>query len=154
MKKFISIFLCLVLCASMALAEVDLSGMSFDELVKLKAQINLAIWMSQEWQEVTVPQGMWEIGVDIPAGHWTLIANKSAYVMLGYGNQLDESGKDLSFRGSIYELDTIIGEDNWAYDENSKNQTDFVLKDGCYLLIDGGSVIFTPYTGKPSLGFK
>ena len=43
MKKIISFVLCLVLCCSVALAEVDLSGMSFDELVALKDKINLVM---------------------------------------------------------------------------------------------------------------
>ncbi len=37
--------------------DIDLSHMSFEDLVTLKDQINLAIWNSKEWQEVTVPQG-------------------------------------------------------------------------------------------------
>ena len=45
--------------------DIDLSGMSIDELVELKDRINLAIWNSQEWEEVTVPQGEWIVGEDI-----------------------------------------------------------------------------------------
>ena len=56
MKKFLFSFIVLVLLITSAAADpVDLSGMSFDELVALRDQLNLAIWNSQEWQEVTVP---------------------------------------------------------------------------------------------------
>jgi len=154
MKKIISFILCLTLCCSVAFAEVDLSGMSYDELIALKNQINLAIWNSQEWQEVTVPQGIWVIGEDIPAGHWTISAQSSAYVLVTYGELLDDTGRSVSPWSSTYAIETIIGEKSWSYNENAISQIDLVLKDGCYLGIDGGSVIFTPYTGKPSLGFK
>lgn len=73
MKKLVSFFLTALLLFSAASADpVDLSGLSFDELVALRDQINLAIWNSQEWQEVTVPAGIWQVGKDIPAGHWSI----------------------------------------------------------------------------------
>ena len=71
MKRTLCIILAFVLVLTLApaaFADVDLSGMSFDELVALKDQINLALWNSADWQEVTVPQGVWQVGADIPAG--------------------------------------------------------------------------------------
>ena len=52
--------------------DIDLSKLSYEELVELKDQINLAIWQSKEWEEVEVPQGIWEVGKDIPEGKWTI----------------------------------------------------------------------------------
>ena len=101
-----------------------------------------------------MPQGIWVIGEDIPAGHWTISAQSSAYVLVTYGELLDDTGRSVSPWSSTYAIETIIGEKSWSYNENAISQIDLVLKDGCYLGIDGGSVIFTPYTGKPSLGFK
>ena len=57
MKKWIALLLVLVSLFSAASAEViattaaeiDLSGMGYEELVALKDRINLAIWKSEEW---------------------------------------------------------------------------------------------------------
>ena len=75
MKRFLSLLLCLLVVVSPAWSIADLpdiSSLSYDELVELKDSINLAIWNSQEWQEVTVPMGVWTVGEDIPVGHWSI----------------------------------------------------------------------------------
>lgn len=51
---------------------IDWETMSYDEWVVLKDQLLLAMWASEEWQEVAVPQDVYPVGEDIPAGHWTL----------------------------------------------------------------------------------
>ena len=76
MKRTIAMVIVFLLVLSdITFAEVDLSGMSYDELVILKDRIDKTIWDSQEWQEVTVPQGLYKIGEDIPAGKWTILAS-------------------------------------------------------------------------------
>lgn len=72
MKKVVMLVLVLVMVGAVALAEVDLSGMTFDELVELRKQVDQAIWASDGWQSVQVPGGDYDVGVDIPAGRWTL----------------------------------------------------------------------------------
>ena len=50
MKKLITFCMTLALVLALApaaFADVDLSGMTFDELVALRDQIDLAIWSSQ-----------------------------------------------------------------------------------------------------------
>lgn len=154
MKKLIPLFLAMIALAMPALADVDLSGMTYDELVALKDQINLAMWQSDEWQEVTVPQGVWEIGVDIPVGHWTIKAADGANTSIKYGSRLDATGKDMSYSDyDIYE--TVKSETRSTFDANEDLvQIDIDAKDGYFIVIDNGSAVFTPYTGKPSLGFK
>lgn len=157
MKKLFVLMLVVVLSFTFtSFAEtIDLSGMSYAELVALKDQINLAIWNSQEWQEVTVPQGVWKVGEDIPAGHWT-VAALGANTTVSYGNKLDESGKKIAynstviFRKQIHNPDAVV-----SFDPNFHlSQVDIDVSDGMYIVIDGGQVVFTPYSGKPSLGFK
>lgn len=133
----------------------DLNKMSYWELIELKDKINLAIWQTEEWQEVTVPQGVWLVGEDIPVGHWTIKAAAS-YCHLTFGTKLDETGKDIDVFGSkFYHYESIRSRDAYSFDASShKSETDFKLEKGTYIIVDGGSVIFTPYTGKPSLGFK
>ena len=73
MKKLLCLLFVLVLLPVVSLSDLpDISGLSYEELVQLRDCINLAIWNSEEWQEVTVPPGLWKIGDDIPAGHWTI----------------------------------------------------------------------------------
>ena len=55
MKKIISCVILLALLFSVSpvgSADIDLSGMSYEELVALKDRINLAMWESDEWEEV------------------------------------------------------------------------------------------------------
>ena len=96
MKKLVSFFLAaLLICSAAAADPVDLSGMSYDELVALRDQINLAIWNSQEWQEVTVPEGIWIVGEDIPAGHWSIrVAAEKDYFYVSCFDKLNETEKN------------------------------------------------------------
>ena len=155
MKKVISFVLCLALCCSVALAEVDLSGMSFDELVALKDKINLAIWNSQEWQEVTVPQGVWLVGEDIPEGHWTISCN-TKYARITTGTVLDDTKQSIDTWNSDFCVYESVTNPNYKYFDpgSDKTQIDLDLKSGVYVVIDQGDVVFSPYAGKPSLGFK
>ncbi len=156
MKKVCLLVLALVLAGSFAFAEVDLSGMSYDELVALKDQINLAIWNSQEWQEVTVPVGVWKVGEDIPAGHWTLTVAPDGNPPFGsvvIGTALNETGKDIDIMSSDYyysESLRLAGADDYP----GLDEMNYDFKDGDYVIINYSDVIFTPYAGKPSLGFK
>lgn len=78
-KKFITIIITIsviigVIPALAVSDGIDLSAMSFDELLALRQQVNMAIWQSDGWQAVEVPAGMYQVGVDIPAGKWTITA--------------------------------------------------------------------------------
>ena len=154
MKKIILLLALALLLPVVAAAQVDLSGMSYAELVELRDQINLAVWESDEWQEVTVPQGVWVVGEDIPAGHWTIKAADGAYCYVKYGPTLDASSKDLDYsRENVSEI--VTSPSTSFYDANSdRTEIDVDAKSGFYFVIDSGSAIFTPYSGKPSLGFK
>ncbi len=160
MKRLLSLlfFFSVLFCATFVAAEsIDLSGLSYDELVDLKKQINLAIWNSREWQEVTVPQGVWEVGKDIPAGHWTIsaapgISRASVYI----GNALKESGLYIdSWESSFYVSESLTSSSSTDYDAfQDKEFFSIELFDGLFVCIDDSSVIFTPFAGKPDLGFK
>jgi len=155
MKKLFALILSMVALSAPAMADVDLSSMSYDELVALKDQINLAIWNSQEWQEVTVPQGIWEIGVDIPVGHWTIRAADGVWCSVQYGSQIDTNGKELSRRSNDFFSEILVSTSSRVYTPG-KDATalDVNALVGAYICIDKGDAVFTPYAGKPSLGFK
>ncbi len=157
MKKLFALLLVLIALPAAALGDLpDISGLSYTELVQLKDQINLAMWNSQEWQEVTVPPGIYEIGKDIPAGHWSMIATKGdGPVSVIYASALAKDGHQVDFTADNY---GYIAEDvcdpaSEYYDASCKTIIDFDLKAGFFLQIES-TLIFTPYAGKPDLGFK
>lgn len=157
MKKLIAVLLVLasLLSASFAAEQYDLSGMTYDELVAMKDQINLAMWNSKEWQEVVVPVGTWKIGEDIPAGYWTISAHEECYITVTYSDVMQDNGRDLSWlmpKNAIHE--TIVGPKNWMYSPSHMRSISIDCKEGFWIQISGGPVMFTPYQGKPSFGFK
>lgn len=153
MKKFLSFLLLFLMVSSVNAEEIDISGLSYQELVALKNRINLAMWQSEEWQEVTVPEGIWEIGKDIPAGHWTITVKGKGSAAITYGNRLDRTGKQISYDSSVFYYKIVNGPENWSFRDGDTNYIDLDLVDGYYIELSGG-VVFTPYTGKPDLGFK
>lgn len=155
MKKLLTILLALFLLMPAADAAdlPDLSGLSYDELVELREQINLAIWNSEEWQEVSVPPGLWKIGEDIPAGHWTIKPGIShGYFYVWYFEEPNEFGRPFATL-TKYVNQAIATEDFHAFGDEYLHFTDFDMKEGWYFYSDH-TVIFTPYAGKPDLGFK
>lgn len=155
MKKVIAILITLALMLSLsaiASADFDLSGLSYDELVALKDQINLAIWNSEEWQEVEVPYGIWIVGEDIPAGKWTVTAGDGCSQRFDIGKTLDPTGTDLGSIDTFWRLRSK----NYSYYDAAKDvdQITVELSAGMIIHIDEGYVTFTPYAGKQSLGFK
>lgn len=136
-------------------ADIDLSGLSFDELIALREQLNLAIWNSQEWHDVTVPAGVWEIGKDIPEGHWTIrLAADDILASFAYTDLLDEFGKDVGYgwkgvHGALCNKKNRDGSLKWPeYSE----EIDIDMKSGMYF-INKAPFSFTTYVGKPDLGF-
>lgn len=158
MKKLISLILSIVclLIPVLCIAEIDLSGMNYDELIALKEQINLAIWNSQEWEEVEVPQGVWIVGKDIPAGHWTIKCPDGwRKTEINWGENIDEAGETISWSGRHSVYNGIYNEKHKYYEEgDGETSYSFEARDGEYIVIDDAPAIFMPYSGKPSLGFK
>lgn len=155
MKKVITILISLALILSLpvcAFAEIDLSGLSYDELVELKDRINKAIWESEEWQEVEVPYGIWIVGEDIPAGKWTVTAGDGCSQRFDIGKKLDPTGTELESTDNWWRLRS---RNYRLFDAASDIESVTVeLAEGMIITIDEGYVTFSPYSGKPSLGFK
>lgn len=157
MKK-LALVLALALAFALvpAHAEVDLSGMTLSELIELSQQVTMAMWETEEWEEVEVPIGVYEIGVDIPAKHWNIAAGDGHFPTIVYASKLDASGRDAEWEDTIYE--EWLMSSSYDYYEDYAGEypesIDLDLSDGGYLIVEEGSVIFTPYTGKVDLGFK
>ena len=158
MKKVAVLIISLVfIIPSVSVADLpDISGLSYEELVQLRDQINLAMWNSQEWQEVTVPVGVWEIGKDIPEGHWSIKpAYEDAIIHLVYTDRLDEYGKDITYgwKGWHGTICNKKHKDGSLRMPEYPEDADLDMKAGMYIIIES-PVMFTPYQGKPALDFK
>lgn len=154
MKKLFSLLLAFSLLIASSLADgFDLSGMSFDDLVALREQLNLAIWNSSEWQEVTVPEGTWIVGVDIPAGHWSIRPAYKEYLSVSAFDRADEAGKGpknctFSWSQELHGPGYVS-----PFGDVCPSETDIELQEGWYFKTSG-SVIFMPYAGHPDFGFN
>lgn len=130
MKKLIALVLvALSLIPMVAFADVDLSGMSFDELVSLNGKLLKEIVSRPEFKEVTVPTGNYTVGEDIPAGTYSLGLASGTF-------------------GSMIQINDYQG----VYSVSSSDPAvgKVALKDGDSIKITMGSMVFKPYVG---LGF-
>lgn len=162
MKRIFCLFLILCLLPVFAYSEqIDLSGMTFEELVELREQINLAIWKSKEWQAVTVPQGVYEVGKDIPAGKWVITCkdgNRDSYLLgrclIKWGSKkpIDEYFTGDTSKGRI----EIWNPKSKDYKQNGVTEYVIELEVGDYVVIDStyGKAVFKTYSGMIDLGFK
>lgn len=157
MKKLISIILLLIVCmtAVCSAEDVDLSGYTLDQLIALRQKITMAMWETEEWQEVRVPMGIYQVGKDIPAGKWTVRCAVDKYSVITFGNKLSPGETDLDIFGTKYGRDFVTSPD-YKYFEKGKDRTEytFSVENGDYILIERCDVIFTPFAGNPDLGFK
>ena len=162
MRKPVTILLAMVILimTTAAVAEVDISELSFDELVALKDKINLAIWNSKEWEEITVPQGEWIVGEDVPAGKWTIkcadvdrhdYMMKECDIMWGFSENGHINTNSEAGGGSV----NLYNPHHEEYATGELTEITVELKDGMVFIINTycAPALFTPYAGKPSLGF-
>lgn len=138
MKKVFCIVVALVgLFAFSAQAEsFNLSALSFQELVQLQQKLNREIMSRPEWKEVTVPVGTWKVGVDIPAGTYSVTGGKLMATLEIY------SSPEKNYRNMV-ESYTFSGMTTTAVGR-------VTLSDGQYVVIDIEPLTFAPPI---SLGF-
>lgn len=141
MKKILSIIVSIVLLFSfsLAVAETNLSELSYDELLALQQSINEEMKSRPEWKGVLVPAGIWTVGVDIPAGVYSISVCKEGQKgkVSVFGKEIDDF---VSNGGCIYPL--VFG-----YEYNTFGKVE--LKDG-YKINITVDVYFAPPL---SLGF-
>ena len=133
MKKLITVILILaLLLPAAALADLpDISGLSSDELLELNHQIQMLLFSEKLVQGITVEQGKYIIGEDIPAGTYRI-------EITGIGGFYDlydkPDGKKIAagLTGSTYHVDGI---------------GKLILEEGNYLCFTNSTFIFYPYTG-------
>ena len=92
MKKLVALILVLFLSLSLpAMSVMESKGgdVPLSEMQALYLIMLESMWQSDEWQRVEVPAGVYEIGVEIPEGEWT-ISDDSMFIV-GVGPELDET---------------------------------------------------------------
>lgn len=151
-RRIAALILVLTLLTPAALADIDLSGMTLAELIELRRQVNLAIMQTDEWQEVEVPAGVYEIGVDIPAGKWTISAVPGGFSLVKTTDGLNELGSDYGGDYSYIESENIFAHDCSVYRPGRPESVTWALQEGSYFIATK-AVIFTPYAAR-DLGFK
>ena len=155
MKRVFVLILALMLC-SVALAEVDVKTMTDDELISLKNSIDAELKARRGANTVRVPIGVWTVGEDIPFGHWEITVTEDAvfeFASVVYCSHLDVTGKkpNIGEPGGFYfgEQIKVPGSDSIVQLE----KLDLDLQTEGYIIIEHGDVFFTPFEGKPDLGF-
>ena len=135
MKKLLVVLVLLLVFIPSARAEqaIDLSAMSYDELVALKLQVDAEVMSRPETKEVTVPKGVYTVGLHIPAGEYTVEAGGSGIVFYVYGNESMSTSSLIE--GYYIGTDSPLGR--------------VILKDGNVVSLDDPA-IFKPFIG---LGF-
>lgn len=133
----------------------DLSSFTFDELILMRQQIAQELTTRPEWKEVTVPIGIWKVGEDIPVGHWVITADSKKYSCVTIGTALNALKTEIDSHASMVYYSEILLSEEASYSSNHGNRASFdiELKEGYYVGIEYAPVIFSPFTGKPSLGF-
>lgn len=134
MKKLIIAVLIAVMIPVIALADVDLASMSFEELKALQQAINEEIVKRPEWKEVIVPSGKWIVGKDIPAGDYSI----KPY---GGGAFLTVENPEGGFGRLVV---------NQGVRNSSNSIGKVILEEGYIVTVETGSLIFAPAIG---LGF-
>lgn len=130
MKKLFALTLVvLALLPVVACADVDLSSMSYDELITLNGQLFKEIMSRPEFKEVTVPTGSYIVGSDIPAGTYSLGLASGTF-------------------GSMIRINDF--QDAYSVTSSDPSVGKVTLKDGDSVDISMGSIVFKPYVG---LGF-
>ena len=144
MKKLVSLLLVVTLAfvVTVSCAEsIDLSSLSYDELIALSSKITMEIMSRPDFKTVKVPPGAYMVGKDIPAGKWTITATEGACEVY-WGKSLDEYGVDVPYS------DRIATIDDWG----SQSTASWDLVEGTYIVVNRNAVTFTPYV-PVSLGF-
>lgn len=144
MKKLLSVVLIMSLLIPAALSEgIDLSGLTFRELEDLRNQCLLEMMKRDEWQEVTVPHGVYQVGVHIPAGTWTVQCKSGYFTTVEWGEKLESNGQEIDVtKRSDYQ--TIYNPEHKRTEASDRISYTFTVRSGDYIIIDHAPAVFTP----------
>jgi len=155
MKRILCLLLLFVSLPVFALADYpDFSSYSLKELNAILIDLRLHQWKTEEWQEVLVPPGVYEIGVEIPAGHWSIRPDKGlgpCYAI--YASGIKDQGHDVDLSAGEYIMECVCDSSSVYYSGEYKESTDFEMEEGHFIRLDC-AMVFTPFIGKPGFSFR
>ena len=161
MKRLIAIIMTIAMLFSFvpALADVDLSDMTTDELIALHEQVQLMLF--EQMKSVTVPQGIWLVGKDIPAGTYLIrcadLGRSEKSLRLCYllwGTQEPNVYGVFPNNSSLGSI-LIYNPNSEHYVEGQTSEFILTLEEGYYISVDSSNnrAVFYQYTGTPSFSF-
>ena len=138
----------------MSLAETDLTGLTFQELSDLRDRCQMEMMNTGEWQEVTVPPGVYQVGKHIPAGTWRVICRVRNNSLIMWGDKLDGNGHKVTYDGTDrYDIERVYNPNGKYFEKGSVTEYTFTVRDGEWIIIDDTDMVFTPPV-TPSFSFK
>ena len=142
MKKVLSLILAIVLLiGSVALADIDLTGMSFNELRILYEQVQQALIDTKQGGTVKVGSGTYVVGKDIPAGKWTITPEDKQFgIVYVYKN-----AEDCENKKNEVMCDLIVSSHSPVLSDCDATEMNVLLVDGYYVVIKDVTVYFTPF---------
>ena len=154
MKKLFCLVLVGILIMSAAWAEeIDLSGLSLRELEALRNRCLLEMFSREDWQEVSVPQGVYQVGVHIPAGTWTVQCKSGYFTTVEWGEKLESNGQEIDVtKRSDYQ--TIYNPEHKRTEASDRISYTFTVRSGDYIIIDHAPAVFTPGAMALPFSFK
>lgn len=121
-----------------AVGEIDLSALTWEELLELKSKITMEQWEREEWQEVEVPQGLWVVGEDIPAGKWTVTCKTGYATTVRWGKYLDDSQTNIDYFRDMGDSETVYNPNDRGYDAGDRTEYTFEPPEGKVVVETGG----------------
>ena len=133
---------------------IDPSALTGGELLALRDAIAAEQQKRDEWQSVEVPKGVYTIGEDIPAAHWTVSALEGATAYVYWCDVLDASGAGMSWDGNVHE-NAYLRSRSYKYAEpGDPDHVSWNMENGQYFIVDDGIAVFTPFAGKDLAEFE
>ena len=162
MKKWMPILTtCIVLAGSMAVsaADMDISGLSVDELLQLRTEVDEAIM--SKGGAVVIGYGKYEAGVDIAPGQYTLKVyfTEGADLAGLYYSVLTYPTADIDYENAywewrrkyeVYEADVEAGKTGAVMPE-SPNTSEYYVQEQDLIEAPGGSAVISLQEGQTLL---
>lgn len=145
-----SLMLCLFVCiANGECQSEDFTGKSWEELLVIQSQLLEAFHSSDGWQEVTVPAGRYQIGIDIPAGRWNIRVKSKSTAFVHLGTEFQKDGLRLAWPHGYEQISL----NDSGFPGIALDELIWDFAEGCFFIVENAAVIFTPDIGAPFAQF-
>lgn len=140
MRKIFAFLCAVALLAALAVPAIAQdTDLSWSERLALREQ--LSDW--NEWQPVEVPEGVWVVGEDIPAGLWAVTCESGDYGRIAWGVSLNESGTDIDHFSRPADNTTVYSSEFLPYEVDELTTFFFQAVEGHYVVISDAPLTFT-----------